>query len=454
MSEGDASTPPASTPPASAPNPNERSVAELIQDHVLPPGQHLERGHGRVARGSMATVEIGVDKSLGRRVALKVMRGDFQLSPLAVRRFIREAQITGQLDHPNIVPIHELAVDEDGRLYFTMKLIEGCSLQVILDEVRSKQVRHDGRGRMLSTALEYDELTRLLELFTRVLDAVAFAHARGVVHCDIKPENIMVGDHGQIYLMDWSIAKVMPTSDAATSTRRVRELLTAIPENSRKVLGTPNYMSPEQARAVREGVDTRSDVFALGAVLFEIVTGHPPYLGDTPEEILELAVACKPVIAPELAIAPELRRIIAVAMHPEPRFRYATVEQLRADLPAGFARVVTKLLAKAPEHRYQTASGLAADLRALRQRLASGDAGEDFALGLEDWPQELCLPHELHGRARERAQLLDDLDQVVRREQLRLVVLAGPPGIGKSALIRDFEGAVARVRSYVAQGRF
>ncbi|MCA9698679.1 MAG: hypothetical protein KC431_14230, partial [Myxococcales bacterium] len=96
MSEGDASTPPASTPPASAPNPNERSVAELIQDHVLPPGQHLERGHGRVARGSMATVEIGVDKSLGRRVALKVMRGDFQLSPLAVRRFIREAQITGQ----------------------------------------------------------------------------------------------------------------------------------------------------------------------------------------------------------------------------------------------------------------------------------------------------------------------------------------------------------------------
>ncbi|MCA9697201.1 MAG: cyclic nucleotide-binding domain-containing protein, partial [Myxococcales bacterium] len=151
-------------------------------------------------------------------------------------------------------------------------------------------------------------------------------------HCDIKPENIMVGDHGQIYLMDWSIAKVMPASDAATSTRRVRELLTAIPENSRKVLGTPNYMSPEQARAVREGVDTRSDVFALGAVLFEIVTGHPPYLGDTPEEILELAVACKPVIAPELAIAPELRRIIAVAMHPEPRFRYATVEQLRADL--------------------------------------------------------------------------------------------------------------------------
>src|SRR5690606_20867033 len=116
----------------------------------------------------------------------------------------------GQLDHPNIVPVHELNIDEHGRVYFVMKMVEGRTLHDLIDAVRATHDRVDERGLKLATALAHGDLLRLLDVFFKVLDAVAFAHSRGVVHCDLKPENVMVGDYGQVYLMDWGVAKVLP----------------------------------------------------------------------------------------------------------------------------------------------------------------------------------------------------------------------------------------------------
>ncbi|KIG18650.1 ATP dependent regulatory protein [Enhygromyxa salina] len=288
----------------------------------------------------MASVEAAIDRTLGRRVAIKLMLEEHQRAMLAVRSFIREAQITGQLDHPNIVPVHELGVDASGRLFFTMKLVEGRTLLQLIDELRANQDRYDRRGFKVSTTVEHDELLRLIDVFLKVLDAVAFAHSRGVAHCDIKAENVMVGDYGQVYLMDWGISKVLPEREVAAPfvrPTRVRNTLPPGADRANLVIGTPAYMSPEQARGEQREVDHRTDVFALGAMLFEILTGHPPYQGHDAAEELEQAKACKPVLLPHLPIVRELRRIVGVAMHADPAQRYQSVELFRADLQ-GFMR--------------------------------------------------------------------------------------------------------------------
>lgn len=306
----------------------------LIHSVIVPPTERLDRSHGEIASGGMASVELAVDRMLGRRVALKLMHADIQCVPLAVRSFIREAQVTGQLDHPNIVPVHELAVDADDRLYFTMKLVEGRTLSQLLDDLRVGHDRFDPHGMKTSTTLEHEDLLRMIDILMRVFDAVAFAHSRGVVHCDIKPENVMVGDFGQVYLMDWGIAKLMPER---ARPGLVRGTLMMPPDDAEMVMGTPAYMSPEQARGARSEVDPRSDIFALGAMLFEILTGHPPYQGHDAADELAQAKACKSVLLPHLAITRELRRIVSVAMHPDPNQRHQSVEQLKVELQ-GFMR--------------------------------------------------------------------------------------------------------------------
>jgi serine/threonine-protein kinase len=312
----------------------------LIDSIIFEPAERLDRTRGEIARGGMATVEAAIDRTLGRRVAIKLMHAEYQHSLIAVRSFIREAQITGQLDHPNIVPVHELGVDESGRLFFTMKLVEGRTLLNLIAELRAGQDRTDRRGFRISTTVDHDDLLRLIDVFLKVLDAVAFAHSRGVAHCDIKPDNVMVGDYGQVYLMDWGIAKVLPEREPAapfTRRARVRDTLPPVRGGTNLVSGTPAYMSPEQARGLQHEIDHRADVFSLGAVLFEILTGHPPYQGDDAAEELQQAAACQAVLLPHLAIVRELRRIVGVAMHADPTQRYQTVELFRADLQ-GFMR--------------------------------------------------------------------------------------------------------------------
>jgi serine/threonine protein kinase len=311
----------------------------LIRSIILPPDERLDRSHGEIAEGGMASIELAVDRMLGRRVALKLMHAEYQRNPLAVESFIREAQVTGQLDHPNIVPVHELALDADGRLYFTMKLVEGRTLFELLDDLRAGHDRFAPHGVKISTTLEHEDLLRLIDVMLRVFDAVAFAHSRGVAHCDLKPANVMVGDYGQVHVMDWGIAKLLPEREPERRARvqPVHDTLMPPADETNVVMGTPAYMSPEQARGARNEIDRRSDVFALGAMLFEILTGHPPYQGQDAAEELAQAKACKPVLLPHLAITRELRRIVGMAMHPDPSQRYQSVEQFRTELQ-GFMR--------------------------------------------------------------------------------------------------------------------
>jgi eukaryotic-like serine/threonine-protein kinase len=237
---------------------------------------------GEIARGGMGVVLKGRDPDLGRDVALKVLRDDHCDDTDMMRRFVEEAQIGGQLQHPGIVPIYELGAFADHRPFFAMKLVKGHTLAQLLE---TRADRDADRARFLS-------------IFEDVAQTVAYAHARGVIHRDLKPSNVMVGSFGEVQVMDWGLAKVLPRGGVTDDARAGKEdrnstvIATARtnsedPELSHfgSVLGTPAYMAPEQARGEVDSVDERTDAFALGSILCEILTGAPAFLGRSSGEI-------------------------------------------------------------------------------------------------------------------------------------------------------------------------
>jgi hypothetical protein len=237
---------------------------------------------GEIARGGMGAVLKGRDLDLGRELAFKVLLEQFQNDLEVVRRFLEEAQIGGQLQHPGIVPVHELGQFPDGRPYFTMKLVEGRTLANLLKE----------------RADPAQDLPRFLKVFEQVCQTMAYAHSRGVIHRDLKPSNIMVGAFGEVQVMDWGLAKVLDQPGSgrqsvggAAAVRTVRSDDTDGRTQAGAVMGTPAYMPPEQARGEIDQLDERCDVFALGAMLCEILTGQPPYRGKNFTETYKLAVA-------------------------------------------------------------------------------------------------------------------------------------------------------------------
>jgi tetratricopeptide (TPR) repeat protein/tRNA A-37 threonylcarbamoyl transferase component Bud32 len=239
-----------------------------------------------VGHGGIGVVYRGRDRHLGRELAVKVLRDDYRDKPDARRRFTEEARVGSQLQHPAIVPVYELGCFRDGRLYFTMKLVEGHTLAALL------------RGRPDPG----QELAHLLGVFEQVCQAMAYAHAQGVIHRDLKPANIMVGAFGEVQVMDWGFAKFLAADgegsagkqagvawDSRSSVRPGTgpDRLT----HSGALMGTPSYMPPEQARGEVALVDSRADVFALGAILCEILTGRPPYRGESADEVCRQAAA-------------------------------------------------------------------------------------------------------------------------------------------------------------------
>ncbi len=241
---------------------------------------------GEIARGGMGAILKGRDPDLGRDVALKVLRDDLRDDAGMVRRFVEEAQIGGQLQHPGIVPIYELGTFADLRPFFAMKLVKGHTLAQLLEA-------RDGPG---------DDRPRFLSIFEAIAQTVAYAHARGVIHRDLKPSNVMVGSFGEVQVMDWGLAKVLPrggvVDDEKAGKADHQETLIATdrsgsgePGLSRagSAMGTPAYMAPEQARGEGERVDECADVFALGSILCEILTGQPAFLGRSSGEILRKA---------------------------------------------------------------------------------------------------------------------------------------------------------------------
>ena len=254
------------------------------------------RGHyqvmGEIARGGMGVILKGHDTDLGRDVALKVLDKRLSQRLDVVQRFVEEAQIGGQLQHPGIVPVYELGMMEDERPYFTMKLVKGRTLAALL---AARETVSSNRG-------------NLIEVFESVCQTMAYAHSRGVIHRDLKPANIMVGAFGEVQVVDWGLAKVLVRGGTADEKRaRDKHTQLTVLETVRSpghagssigtdsmvgsILGTPAYMPPEQASGLVDRLDERADVFALGAILCEILTGLPPYHGERDEVISAAAQA-------------------------------------------------------------------------------------------------------------------------------------------------------------------
>jgi serine/threonine-protein kinase len=323
------------------------------------PDQRPERIQllGEIARGGMGAVLKGRDPDLGRDLAVKVLLESHRDKPELVRRFIEEAQIAGQLQHPGIVPVYELGTFPDRRPYFSMKLVKGRTLAEHLQDRASPS----------------DELPCYLDAFQTVCQTMAYAHARGVIHRDLKPSNVMVGNFCEVQVMDWGLAKVLPRGgavDDATAGKNheppkgdtviatARSGSSADLSQAGSILGTPAYMAPEQARGETEQLDERCDVFALGSILCEVLTGGPAFLGRTTGEIQRKAalgdLADAHVRLDGCGAEPELVELAknCLAREPEDRPRDAGVvaQRVTAHLEGVQVRLRAAEVARAAEH--------------------------------------------------------------------------------------------------------
>ncbi len=290
------------------------SETKIAADKIPSPA-HLVLGR-ELARGAMGHVHPAADRNLLRNVALKRIDKDYATHPFYRDAFIAEAQITGQLEHPNIVPVHELAIDSHGIAYFTMKLVQGDSFDGWL------QKRPPGT---------IDRVAGGIEILLKVCDALAYAHNHGVVHRDLKPANIMVGDFGQVYLMDWGLAKLVRSEPASGANALM---------NASGAVGTADYMAPEQARGNPADTDERSDVFGMGALLFEVLSGQGPYGPPTTpsDELLKRAaagqVASIDAACAKIGVSRRIRAVAERATRPDPADRYPSITEMQQAMRA------------------------------------------------------------------------------------------------------------------------
>ncbi len=304
---------------------------------------------GEIGRGGMGAVLKVFDSDLRRNLAMKVIVGGggsdaSRLESQQLARFIEEAQVTGQLDHPGVVPVHELGVDAGGRIYFTMRLVKGHDLRHVFELVDKERSGWT--------------IARALGVLLKVCEAMSFAHDKGVVHRDLKPANVMVGKYGEVYVMDWGLARVEGREDErdlrprTASSFSVSELATdrkdarstdvdsPVVTMDGTVVGTPAYMPPEQAEGRMEEVGARSDVYARGAMLYHLLTGRTPYVRP--------------------GSRPSPHTILAAVMQGPP----APIRELAPDTPTELVAICEKAMERAPAKRYGSMSELAEDLRA------------------------------------------------------------------------------------------
>ncbi len=346
--------------PTGAPSGSSSDLLRRLSDHSLTESRYQLLGE--IARGGMGAILKVWDEDLRRTLAMKVILGqddthhdDVATTPVDTRtlgRFLEEAQVTAQLDHPGIAPVHELGLDSDGRVYFTMKLVKGRDLKQIFN-----LVFEDEEG--------WNE-TRALSVMLKVCEAMAYAHSKGVIHRDLKPANIMVGSFGEVFVMDWGLAHVIGRKDrhdlrlrpdfasSLTSVRTERhgerddDADSPLITMDGDIMGTPAYMPPEQARGEIERLSARSDVYAIGAMLYHLLARKLPYV-------------------PQGARVSHRMMLLWVLEGPPKR-----LSELRKEIPAELVAICEKAMSRDAAQRYPNTLSLAEDLRAyLEHRVVS-----------------------------------------------------------------------------------
>ena len=245
----------------------------------------------KIGQGGMGEVWEVQDRVLNRPLAMKILHKDISSHQEKMLRFIDEAQICAQLEHPNIVPVHELGTLPDGRVYFTMKEIKGRTFQEIIRNVHG--ISSQCQWKMTSCGWS---LFQMLDAFHQVCRGIAFAHSKGVIHRDLKPTNIMIGEYGEVLIVDWGIAKILSQPNVVQKT----EILTESIEKDihatmfGEVVGTPAYMAPEQAKGDVFLLDERTDIYSLGVILYHLLSGLYPYTGKSGEDVLQKIISGPP----------------------------------------------------------------------------------------------------------------------------------------------------------------
>ena len=367
----------------------------VVEQHECRPGQRIQLGKAtffvgcalpeefggsryaigaEIQRGGMGAILRAQESTTGRDVAMKVMLSGESSDNL--RRFLTEARVTAKLEHPNIVPVHELGVNDRGEVFYTMKLVRGATLREVL-----KQLAAGDAG----TIAKYP-LIVLLTVFQKVCDALAFAHSRNVIHRDLKPDNIMLGPFGEVLVMDWGLAKVLRSSleeagDDAAEAVASDEPPISHPDGETpdaqtmqgKAMGTAPYMAPEQAAGKIDELDARTDLYALGAILYEILALRRPVSGRSVNAILLRVIEgdLDPLVLPSLAAAadedadlpPELRR----PKIPRPALRHLP----GGVIPASLVAVIQRSLAFEREDRYQSVPELQREITAYQNGFAT-----------------------------------------------------------------------------------
>jgi len=301
-------------------------------DRDLP--KHVKNGFMRyrdfqpLTQGGEAILRTCVDENLGRTVVMKTLQPQFQNLETYQKRFLREARVTAQIPHPCTIPVYELSRDSEGNAYFTMKKLRGRDLSDILDKIAEGH----------QETIEKYPLDNLINVLVHCAQCLAFAHNQGVVHRDMKPANIMIGDYGEIMVLDWGLAKVWDMADDDEVDKLIRsgqQTISGRLTGRGDVQGTPFYMSPEQAVETGD-VDERTDIYNMGIVLFEVLTNQSYMSGKSFKEIkrklLEDPLRSPVSVAPKNRIPPELNAICVKALQRTPADRYQKMSQMENDL--------------------------------------------------------------------------------------------------------------------------
>jgi len=322
------------------PQPQDKYPVVHIEDTDLDLPEHVRNEDLRytqfktIARGGKCLIQSCKDFHLSRVVAHKSLLKEIAKDPFEQKRFLREARVTAMLQHPNTIPIYELSRNNKGHYFFTMKLVEGYTLREVQDLAKQEGTQAvDGYG-----------FHRMVTILIQVANALDYAHSHGVVHRDIKPANILMGPFGEVLLLDWGLAKVW--SEEPEEVPEMPMLMNSDPSLTAqgKLQGTAHYMSPEQIEGSRD-IDHRSDIYSMGAVLYEILAGQTTFTGDNVNKILEQVKHNDPPRPSEIA--------------------------LDRDIPPQLEEICMKCISKNPNERIQSARRLVAEMRSWRLRWAA-----------------------------------------------------------------------------------